>query len=319
MNNSTQCICAILSIGGKIGVAVFFIITGYFSAYKKELTVKPFMALLEKIHVYGLVMLAIFLASHYSLSYGNDFDLSKIVKKSVFIPSTLWWFAFSYIVLLFLLPSINKLLDNSRPLLLLFIIFFIWYFFYSPGSGEYKYYDFIKAVFFYLCGCLLRRTNDCYMRYLDNKIRKGILAAFILFMHFCGGWVNYQIMAMSVHSSNAVRKILFLPPGDLLNNILIPVEGILLFILFSNMQFKSNFINMIAIHVFGVYLLHDYPFTRDLLWSNILNVGRLSSLNTLFLPTVMLYTMAVFLFGIAVDKIVDTFIHIFDNAFMKYR
>ena len=68
------------------------------------------------------------------------------------------------------------------------------------------------------------------------------------------------------------------------NFVSIPIISISIFLLFINMKsFYNNKINLAAQTVFGVYLLHDSMFSRELLWNKIFNVAEKQWGNSYFI------------------------------------
>lgn len=56
----------------------------------------------------------------------------------------------------------------------------------------------------------------------------------------------------------------------------VPLLAVCLFLFFKDMEFSFNkFINRIAVCTFGVYLLHESPFIRPLIWGRVFDVYSL--------------------------------------------
>ena len=265
--------CGFLTCGGRVGVAVFFIISGYFLLDREHLSLKSILNLICKIHFYSFVMLFVFLFSYTFFAYGTEYSISRVIKKSIAIPATMWWFAFAYIILLLLSPSINVLLRTmNRRIYILLLILYVWRFFYVPGNSEYAYYDFIKAVFFYLVGAFIHLLDD------DNEVgiisRKRVVCITIACFAcwFISGFLSYN--SISSNADNKSLSLIISNSSAIINNVLIPIHAILLVFLFKNFIFVNEIINKIASCVFGVYLFHDYPYTRVLIWNRILKVDK---------------------------------------------
>ncbi|MDO4408944.1 MAG: acyltransferase family protein, partial [Eubacteriales bacterium] len=150
-------VCAAFSTGGRIGVAVFFMITGYFLAGRERFSWNPLIRLLIKVHFFAALDFVIFLLFRALIGYGKSFSISEMALKSFVIPITLWWFALAYAVLILLAPFINRgirwlgrvLRGAAYPLLIL-----VFWCLYAVGM-TWSVYIIIRAVFFYLIGAMI--------------------------------------------------------------------------------------------------------------------------------------------------------------------
>lgn len=303
MSSINRIISAVTGCGGRIGVAVFFMLTGYFMAEREKISVPSVFNFLGKVHFFAAVMLCIFLLLRTSTGFGADFDLPSAVKKSLFIPATLWWFAFAYLVLMFLAPSINIFVRSMKKKgFVLILLLYIWYFFYRDGSSLYSYYDFIKAVFFYMTGAFIKETEG------ENSVFSGSVGGLIfhvlLFLcaFFLCGYLMYDVIQDSTNGTSIIGNILFWTPNQVLNNILIPLTGLLL-LLVGKIRFSSRLVNHIASCTFGVYLFHEYSYTRTFLWHNILKADVVQFKSSLFPLYILLDVAVIFLAGIILETI----------------
>lgn len=83
--------------------------------------------------------------------------------------------------------------------------------------------------------------------------------------------------------------------------VFVPLCGIAIFILFLSLpDFYSNIINTIASTTFGVYLIHDSGIARQLIWNNILHVGRQFE-DGYFLAYAIISILLVFVMGALLD------------------
>ena len=93
-----------------------------------------------------------------------------------------------------------------------------------------------------------------------------------------------------------------------------PVLSISLFLLFKELEIKKQIINKIASHTFGIYLFHESPLTRIILWKNILEVPKQFS-NTYFIFYALISIHIIFIVGMLIDIIREKY---FEEKINKY-
>lgn len=59
-----------------------------------------------------------------------------------------------------------------------------------------------------------------------------------------------------------------------LNNIMVLISSVSLFVYFKNINLQSNFVNLIASTTFGVYLIHSNYFVHRFIWGNLFNNSK---------------------------------------------
>lgn len=263
-------VCAMLSSGGRVGVAVFFMISGYFLSGRTKMSLSSLKKILIEVHYFGVVMAAFFLLIT-KIQYGDLTsveNIPRILIKFLFVPADLWWFALVYIVLLFLAPSLNVLVGSFRYRWVLpALILFLWHFFYTAGD-EYTYFNFARAILFYLAGVWIRAEFGELDR---GSVRKTVLlGAVCLGFWLFSGWLSWIKLVSATGGTHAFEKILFWPAGTFLNDIVIPLHAAALMLLFRQVRFSSDLVNRIAGYTFGVYLFHECPYTKAYMWGKML-------------------------------------------------
>ncbi len=154
----------------------------------------------------------------------------------------------------------------------------------------------IKALTYYLIGGYIRR-------YFDYELKKYLLVIFGITITLL---LHCVIMYYSYFSNHIFIKIL----GSFMYNIFVcPVMVMTIFIFFKNIfilkERNVDFINLIADTTFGIYLLHDSPFVRPLLWSKVI-------------PAIDLYKSNIFpLYALVSILVVFAFSSVF-NILYKY-
>ena len=275
---------SVLSFGGRIGVALFFMITGYFMINKNKISLKKIFAILFfYAFFYAIIIIPIMIKTDWLDMFSRK-NLAYYLIGLFFNPicNDSWWFVTSYILLILISDKLNKLFHSiKQKYKLLFIIFAFIIYNIIAFSINSKYYSLVRGIPFYLTGGYI-----CYLKENDKLKEKAIiylLTAVILWI--LSGILGIQyymdigrgIVHQRFINSNRVLTGFF-------NFVSIPIISISIFLLFINMKsFYNNKINLAAQTVFGVYLLHDSMFSRELLWNKIFNVAEKQWGNSYFI------------------------------------
>ncbi len=160
-----------LNPGGMIGVACFFMITGYFMIEKTSFSLKR--VTLQGIY-YGVFSIVTFLIAAFLGYKFIDVQISEllsIIVKSLVVPNTnggCWWFLTAYIYLMLLTPLINSVVSRLNKNGYIVFIIVVWFFVYSlNGTLLSEYWQVQRGVMFYLIGGYIRKCVD------TKKIENG--------------------------------------------------------------------------------------------------------------------------------------------------
>ena len=252
-----------ISILGTIGVGLFFMISGYFTAHKEKTHIKKVCLITLFYAVLAILIVIISKVGGVQL-YSSNGELVLDTLQLLFVPVTgsAWWYVTAYIVLMLIVPVYNRFLDKInekgiKTFLLLLLVFG-----YTLGTLGSNFHDLEKALFFYTLGVFFKDYTKNRKNTLDIMIS---IIGIVL-----NGLCQYGIFSFVLReSSNAVlfRKALSMT-GYLIAE---PLACIGIFGLFSKMAIKYNSkINTIAKHTFGIYLLHEAKPLRNLIWIHIL-------------------------------------------------
>lgn len=293
--NFNKMLALILTSCGRVGVALFFMISGYFLIKRDTISTKSFWSLLGKVHFYGLTMFLVFCAVHAATGYSDIDQLIRAGLRSVFLPVTLWWFAYSYMVLLVISPWLNVVIQKMKRKRLLPILLFVWYFFYQNGTSL-PCYNIIRALFFYIIGAVIRLGEDRIPRAgaLYAVLSLGAWAA-CTFVCDIGIKVSYKLMADP-------GKIFIWTRTQFTNGFLIPARSIFLFLFFWCLQIKWRPINWLAGCTFGIYLSHTYLYLRKFLIFDLLKTDRVFLKGT-FPGWLVVDIIAIFCAGVVFEQL----------------
>ena len=247
-------------------VYMFIIIMGYFMSESDVSTQrKRILKVYIPMWTYAVgISLAVFLT--------KSVEMGKRDYVRAFFPalSRTWYFMTLYLILLVLSPYLNKLIHAMTKkeflglLGILFFIFSIWNLaahmkpfdavigsekVFETEEGK-SLYDFI---FMYFLGAFLRR-------YEFRK--KGALPSW-------RNWMNLIVFLLLGFLDTALLYVFpeFRSVIGYNDNPLVVLQCIFLFRFFSNIEFHSRFINVLGGCNLGIYMLHEHPLLRKLIWN----------------------------------------------------
>lgn len=286
--------------GGKIGVGIFFMMTGYFMINKHSFSLKK--VVLES-SFYGLINSIIYIIclrlGVYPIPESKVSAVLIPTILAIFNPATggVWWFVSAYVMLILLLPFFNRLLNCfTKKGYFIFLVIF-WIIWYSIGSLGAPFYNVAIGIFFYCIGGYIRIYEK------KTKFRRKI----ILFSFFIIFWIfdayciyaNASIASIFLNSS-AIKNLFF---NQIQTSLCWPICAISMFKLFASINIGFNeIINKIASTTFGIYLIHDFVPFRYLIWNKLLKVDLLYS-NRLFPLYALLVVIAVFIVCSGIDMV----------------
>ena len=153
-----------LRFGGKIGVDIFVLLSGYFLVTAKKLNIKKIIRFWGQVFFYSVIFFIVFL-----LIFRNNLTTMELIKNTIkdFMPITFRgaWFASTYFVLYLLSPYINRLiysLDKRALEKLLLLMTVLWCILPTITTEQYQSNTFIIFVYLYILAG--------YLRLYDNKI-----------------------------------------------------------------------------------------------------------------------------------------------------
>lgn len=261
-------------IGGKIGVACYILITGYFGVGKEFNTKKIFKLCLQTFC--------------YSVGFGLFFritgmvELNKIDTVKTFFPLVYnrYWFITSYVYLMILTPFINKLLNglkrqDYKKVIIIMTIFFVVVptIFYSSEmiGGSNPLIGTVLFVYLYMVGGYI---NLYGLKYFENRKIKNIILIFLGYIII----IFIALIGKKIQQYNVLWNNLFGYYREV-NSIFILVPSISLFYIFKEIDIGCNkIINYIAGLSLGVYFLHENFFMRDILWHEIFTIQKIKNL-----------------------------------------
>lgn len=245
---------------GNLGVDLYIMISGYFLCEK---TFRPVSVcrLLTQVWFYSILGYGVYLLM------GNGFAVQDL--RTVLLPTLhkSYWFFTAYFVLLWLTPYVNLFVekaDRKQLLSCILTMVVLWCVIRSlnrqtiHASTLNMYGETMpQFVLFYLLGAYFRKYPENLLSVPRNRYLLT-LGAFLLLVLSIGLYRRQDLWAPRLDI-----VILFQDPMS------VPTVGLAvgLFALAVNRKpFVSKAVNLVASCTFGVYLLHDNPFLRSILW-----------------------------------------------------
>lgn len=288
-----------LWIGGKLGVNLFVLISGYF-LYTSKFKIKSFLRVWLTAYFYA------FLVFLFAWRIGIISSVPKALIKTLFLSSSgkLNWFVTAYLLMYLLSPYINMGLRNInemqyRRLLFILVLFFsIFRTIFHNGSVGTSGNDAVWLLIVYCCGAYIRRFEKSTISKFRTKWVCVLLIVSLVASIVSVFGMDYLAFVLNIKSSNFYGWFIdgFSP--------LQLCSAILIFILFLRIKpFHNHFINLIASTTFGIYLIHANILLVDWLWNDVVNGVRFENE-----PFVLVYgilaAIAIFIVCSIIDLIV---------------
>ena len=293
---------SLMACGGDTGVGAFFMISGFFLCRKKtQRRISGIFCTVLFYAVFGILLHLILslLTSGLDLNQGFIMNCIKLCLNPV--TGNNWWFATAYLILIILAPVLNQLIEDISSKKMIYLIMLIWFIWYVLGYVlQINLYGIERAIWFYLIGAYI-----C-LHHSENSKKRTLL----YLLTFVGSFLLYAFVTYLIASAigeNMTNGILAKKMiQDLLkcvrSTVFAPACAVSLFMLFKQWELKENAsINKIAGTMFGVYLWHECPLNRELLWEGVLKVDSFQY-SSVLMPVYCIGTVAlIFLIGMGLD------------------
>lgn len=290
-------------MGGKIGVNVFVLISGYFLVSSSKFKISKVLKLWGQVFFYSVLIYGIFIA------FGLEtFNVKELIKNILPITFEQWWFASSYFVLYLLSPFINVFLtqlDRKTYKKMLMVMTICWCIIPTFTTTDFQSNDLIWFFYLYSLAGYIKLYEKNFTS--KNKIYFSFTFAFILLNFLIVILFDLIGFKIGFFGKNAT----YFYNMKRLPTLLI---SIFLFLGFKNTKMKYHkTINLISSATFGVYLIHDNNLIRPFLWNNIFDGVALA--NTIALIP---YSIVVVIIIYLVCTIIELLrIHMLEIHFMK--
>lgn len=284
-----RCLIVIFYPCGEIGVALFFMLSGYFLILKDRVSVKK--VFLTTVF-YALISVLFYI---FSIGIKSLLDIVHIARFMLIpVTSGNWWFVTVYVILVLFAPYINVFLRKMNRRQYLLILCVSWLFLYVLGAFyRVLFASLQKAFLFYCIGAFFR---------LYPKIDRKKIYIYLKFLcsTFFTVFFSYKFLKSYTPSAQNTTQEFY---RICVTGFCVPACAVFLFLIFQKLKLAPNhIINEIAACTFGVYLFHDSPFNRKLIWGGVLMTEK--QFSSQLCPLLALASIfSVFILGVLIEKI----------------
>ncbi|MFC5465624.1 acyltransferase [Lederbergia graminis] len=250
-----------------IAVNVYVFISGYFLVKSKFKWRRLLLLFLETSFISSIIYLGTVWFEFETFTFEN------FIKSLFSIYFRQYWFVTVYFVLYLISPFLNLLIENLSKrdhrnlLIILFVISAVWQFFFSNNflaimSG----YSIVYFIFLYILAAYIRFYDFIFKDFKKNiyLISFVLLALLNSFLFLQLGKSNVMDFINEIHFLQIQKTDLF----DY-NSPIVLAMSYCLFLYFKHLNITSRIINFSATYVFGVYLIHEQPSMRQVLWEKL--------------------------------------------------
>lgn len=284
-----------LQTGGKFGVNLFILITGYFMCTASFRAAK-LLSLLAKCFTYSV-------GCYLILSViANTFSVAGFVSSCFPVITNEYWFITAYVGVYLLCPYINQLfhtmdsLQRTKLTVILTVMLSIIPTFTLQATWT---SNFVWLAYLYWVGAYVRMD-------LAEKIKKSRLLLPISVVLFIGIALSCVIITLASHSI----PILSYNIGHFRNMTSFPLllSSVLFFVWFGTISIDNDskyipVILMLAKGAFAVCLIHENPYVKTLLWGKW--ISELSPSGILYLPFAILFSTLIYILCAMIDMVVS--------------
>ena len=266
-------------MGGKVGVDIFVLISGYFLIENTEKLFQP----KKLLKFWGQVVFYSIMTYLLSVMLRlNAFEIKQLIKVCLPITYPGWWFASTYFMLYLIHPFLNKLLHGL-------------------SKTEYQYLILMMV----LCWSIIP-TATTQLFESNSLLWFVTLYGIVGYVNLYGGnqklqskhYFSLYFMVLII-TYTVSTTFLFLGTKkeewsthaiDFFEIERLPILLMAITLFMGFVTLKMNYhkwINMIASATFGVYLIHDSSYIRYYLWTNIFKINQYQDSTFLILYSIL--------------------------------
>lgn len=296
-----------LGMFGKVGVDIFIIISGYFLITTTKNRFERLKITYREIWIYSILFFLLNLIFHIKKT-----TLKLTLQAVMPIIFGEYWFMTAYVILILLIPFINQLIQHLdkqkyQQLLIILILFSI----VIPTIPKTNVQENYLALFItlYLTGGYFRLYPTDYSVIIKQLIAG---AGFILSLLILGG-------SVVILKSMGSKELLDFATT---HNAFVYLMACSLFILFKHLHIASrySFIAAVSSTTLGIYLIHDNPIVRQLIWKKLFHLNTLTfSSTTEMVVMITIMALTIFLVCMWIDLIRQFICRGFRNSQQKAK
>lgn len=307
-----------LVIFGKMGVAIFVLITGYFMVYSQARFVKVIKIWLV-IFIYSLGLFLISLAMNV-----QNFSIAGLVKSILPVIFSNYWFMTSYVVMYLFIPALNTFLNKATRsirrcvielLFLTNVILPILFATMPDNAVALGATNVTSFILLYLIGAEMRFRQLLQPRYrlVSRTLFWGSLLGYIASIACLDGLGLITKKAFFIEHATVLS-------GTGSNGVFALGMAVGLFVIVGTRTIKRRkSINLLATSTLSVYLIHDNPYIRSWLWHTVFRLGTLSTtVWWLSIVRLVVVTMIVYVVATLIDLTRQGLFNRMENQFCSW-
>ena len=251
--NFSNRIYACVDVFLHTAVIVFVLITGYFGL---RFNLRKALLLLFQVLFYSALLGCI---AYFCFGIGTRIEL---VKSFLPISSNAYWFITVYFQLFFLAPFITKMIEQltdrqySQLLIVLFVLV-CWFGFLWKDSVSVDGKNIVNFTFIYLLGNGIRRVERNKPSSVLISRKWALLIISFLVLCLVGFYFLPDRHNLFIHAIVFSYKY---------NSPFLILLSIALFNVFRTFSFDTRFINYMATSSLSIYLIHEHPLMREIIY-----------------------------------------------------
>lgn len=253
-------------MGGKVGVNIFVLISGFFLIENTERLFQP----KKLLKFWGQVVF--YSITTYFLSIVlqiNNFDIKQIIKICFPITYPGWWFASTYFMLYLIHPFLNKLLHDLNKNVYQYLILLLvlcWSIIPTLTTQLFESNSLLWFITLYVIAGYVKIYG------FNERLKSKHYFFLFLIVLVCSYLISVSFLVLGTKRNElAVHAIDFFG----MERFPILLMALFLFMTFAKLKIKYNkWINVIASATFGVYLIHDSSYIRYYIWWNIFKINQ---------------------------------------------
>ncbi len=253
----------VLSLGGKLSVNIFILISGYFMV-KERFSLRKLLILLANVYIFSIFNVIVV--------YGTgwlEVDRALLVRSLFPTLYSAYWFFTNYILLYLFSPVLNRMievLDERLHRYLAIGVIGLWSVIPTLFNVKPGYSELIWFMSMYVIGAYFRNYGSVER---FQKLKKWIISTWALSVIVLVGSV-IVLDVLSLSNPEYLMKATSYSDLNMLPTVMIALT---LFVMFTYAKPRSiPWINTMATHMFGIYLVHDHPLLRAVLWGQLFSV-----------------------------------------------
>lgn len=304
----TVFLAEVIESGGKIGVTLFVMITGYFMIHSK-INVKKIVLLILQISFYSIGILLLF------KWLGFPIGLVDTLRSLFPVLYGQYWFMTTYIVLYLFTPFLNKLLLSLKKidyLKLLLLMTFLWILIPTFTKGSMEDHHITRFLLFYSIGAYIKLYPDSFLK---RKIgaRLTVVSCLLIIVSIAA----FNLIGEKMNLDILLRNATFFTKDS---SVFILGAAVGLFIWLKNIPMGSvKWINTVSGATLGVYLFHDNEFIRPILWQSIFHTEEhLMDSPFIFILYAVLVTVVVYLVSTFIELVRQALFHKTGQLISRY-